>query len=159
MEGEGRMWRGCTACPKKTVPQGCRLVAEYPVPWGWGSRLQTAVEAFLLSPSQNPSTPRAHCPVITLVPPLTDAHHPTPPHLPGYSILRMTSMGTCKAARPGSPVTEAFPGDPTVKTEWSTTRQQKPGPAAPRPIFHLHPQVPSAQLQALKPPWLPHVHC
>ena len=66
------MWRGHRACPKKTVPQDCRLV-EYPVPHGGGAagcRLQW--KHFCSLPSQNPSTPRAHCPAITLAPPLTD---------------------------------------------------------------------------------------
>ena len=57
-------------------------------------------------------------------------------------------------------VNKNIPGDPTVKTEGSTTREQKPGSCHPQtPPFHLHPQVSSAQLQALQPPWPLHIQC
>ena len=152
MGGSNGRWsgmrRGHRACPKKTVPQGYRLV-EYPVPHGGGAagcRLQW--KHFCSLPPQNPSTPRAHHSGPTL-----NRCPPTPPIL----LATPFSMGTCKVARLGSPVTEAFP---TVKTEESTTRQRKPGSCRPQtPRFHLHPQVPSAQLQALQPPQPLHVHC
>ena len=71
------MWRGHRACPKKTVPQGCRLV-DYPVPHGGGQPARLHWKHFCSLPPQSPSTPRAHCLAITPAPPLTDAHPPHP---------------------------------------------------------------------------------